>query len=54
MFPLCQLHQGKELKCPVYCDIFKNNMFELAQQLVGIYKVNNKTSSVSLANIEMH
>ena len=32
----------------------RNNMFELAQQLVGIYKVNNKTSSVSLANIEMH
>ncbi|KAM9926747.1 hypothetical protein OXX59_003011 [Metschnikowia pulcherrima] len=28
----------------------RNNMFELAQQLVGIYKVSNKTRSVSLKN----
>lgn len=28
----------------------RNNMFELAQQLVGIYKVNNMTKSVSLKN----
>lgn len=28
----------------------RNNMFELAQQLVGIYKVNNMTRSVSLQN----
>lgn len=28
----------------------RNNMFELAQQLVGIYKVENKTKSVSLQN----
>lgn len=31
----------------------RNNMFELAQQLVGIYKVDNKTKSVSIANIEI-
>ncbi|EMG46292.1 SMC4 Structural maintenance of chromosomes protein 4 [Candida maltosa Xu316] len=31
----------------------RNNMFELAQQLVGIYKVNNMTKSVSLANLEI-
>lgn len=28
----------------------RNNMFELAQQLVGIYKVDNKTKSISLKN----
>ncbi|KAK6202284.1 uncharacterized protein RJT21DRAFT_18601 [Scheffersomyces amazonensis] len=28
----------------------RNNMFELAQQLVGIYKVDNKTKSISLQN----
>jgi structural maintenance of chromosome 4 len=28
----------------------RNNMFELAQQLVGIYKVNNMTRSISLQN----
>lgn len=28
----------------------RNNMFELAQQLVGIYKVNNMTKSISLQN----
>lgn len=28
----------------------RNNMFELAQQLVGIYKVNNMTKSVSIQN----
>lgn len=28
----------------------RNNMFELAQQLVGIYKVNNMTKSISLKN----
>ncbi|KAG7663523.1 SMC4 [[Candida] subhashii] len=31
----------------------RNNMFELAQQLVGIYKVNNKTESVSIGNIDI-
>lgn len=30
----------------------RNNMFELAQQLVGIYKVNNMTKSISLQNKE--
>lgn len=30
----------------------RNNMFELAQQLVGIYKVDNKTKSISLKNKE--
>lgn len=28
----------------------RNDMFELAQQLVGIYKVNNMTRSISLQN----
>lgn len=28
----------------------RNNMFELAQQLVGIYKINNRTKSISLQN----
>lgn len=28
----------------------RNNMFELAQQLVGIYKIDNKTKSISLQN----
>lgn len=28
----------------------RNNMFELAQQLVGIYKINNMTKSISLQN----
>lgn len=28
----------------------RNNMFELAKQLVGIYKVNNRTRSISLLN----
>lgn len=28
----------------------RNNMFELSKQLVGIYKVNNKTKSISLQN----
>ncbi|KAK6458748.1 RecF/RecN/SMC [Scheffersomyces xylosifermentans] len=28
----------------------RNNMFELAQQLVGIYKINNMTRSISLQN----
>lgn len=28
----------------------RNNMFELAQQLVGIYKVDNRTRSISLQN----
>lgn len=28
----------------------RNNMFELAQQLVGIYKVNNMTKSVAIQN----
>ncbi|KAK6876282.1 Structural maintenance of chromosomes protein 4 [Candida tropicalis] len=31
----------------------RNNMFELSQQLVGIYKVDNKSSSVPLANIDI-
>lgn len=31
----------------------RNNMFELAQQLVGIYKVNNRTRSISLQNREL-
>lgn len=31
----------------------RNNMFELAQQLVGIYKVNNRTRSISLQNKEL-
>lgn len=31
----------------------RNNMFELAQQLVGIYKVNNMTRLISLANKNM-
>lgn len=31
----------------------RNNMFELAQQLVGIYKVNNMTRSISLQNREL-
>lgn len=31
----------------------RNNMFELAQQLVGIYKVNNQTRSISLQNKDM-
>lgn len=31
----------------------RNNMFELANQLVGIYKVNNMTKSVSLQNKEL-
>lgn len=31
----------------------RNNMFELAQQLVGIYKVNNRTKSISLQNREL-
>lgn len=31
----------------------RNNMFELAQQLVGIYKVNNMTRSISLKNSEL-
>lgn len=31
----------------------RNNMFELAQQLVGIYKVNNRTQSISLKNREL-
>ena len=31
----------------------RNNMFELAQQLVGIYKVNNQTKSISLQNKEL-
>lgn len=31
----------------------RNNMFELAQQLVGIYKVNNQTKSISLRNKEL-
>ncbi|EGW31928.1 uncharacterized protein SPAPADRAFT_50540 [Spathaspora passalidarum NRRL Y-27907] len=31
----------------------RNNMFELAQQLVGIYKVNNKTKSIALGNIDI-
>ncbi|WEJ96948.1 Structural maintenance of chromosomes protein 4 [Yamadazyma tenuis] len=30
----------------------RNNMFELAKQLVGIYKVNNMTKSISLQNKE--
>ncbi|CDK29883.1 unnamed protein product [Kuraishia capsulata CBS 1993] len=31
----------------------RNNMFELAKQLVGVYKVNNMTKSISLQNREM-
>ncbi|RLV90837.1 Structural maintenance of chromosomes protein 4 [Spathaspora sp. JA1] len=31
----------------------RNNMFELAQQLVGIYKVNNMTKSISMGNIDI-
>ncbi|KAG7195965.1 uncharacterized protein KQ657_002352 [Scheffersomyces spartinae] len=31
----------------------RNNMFELAKQLVGIYKVNNMTKSISLKNQEI-
>lgn len=31
----------------------RNNMFELAQQLVGIYKVRNMTRSISLQNQEL-
>lgn len=31
----------------------RNNMFELAQQLVGIYKVDNRTRSISLQNREL-
>lgn len=31
----------------------RNNMFELAQQLVGIYKVDNRTRSISLQNKEL-
>lgn len=31
----------------------RNNMFELAQQLVGIYKVENRTRSISLQNREL-
>jgi structural maintenance of chromosome 4 len=31
----------------------RNNMFELAQQLVGIYKVNNMTRSITLQNRDM-
>lgn len=31
----------------------RNNMFELAQQLVGIYKVDNRTRSISLRNKEI-
>ncbi|KAH3675464.1 hypothetical protein WICMUC_002753 [Wickerhamomyces mucosus] len=31
----------------------RNNMFELAQQLVGIYKVNNMTRSITLQNTDM-
>lgn len=31
----------------------RNNMFELAQQLVGIYKVNNMTRSISLQNKDL-
>ncbi|RCK64786.1 Structural maintenance of chromosomes protein 4 [Candida viswanathii] len=29
----------------------RNNMFELSEQLVGIYKVNNKSKSVALVNV---
>lgn len=31
----------------------RNNMFELAQQLVGIYKVSNRTRSISLQNKDL-
>lgn len=31
----------------------RNNMFELAQQLVGIYKVNNMTRSITLQNNDL-
>ncbi|CCH46220.1 Structural maintenance of chromosomes protein [Wickerhamomyces ciferrii] len=31
----------------------RNNMFELAQQLVGIYKVNNMTRSITLQNRDL-
>lgn len=31
----------------------RNNMFELAQQLVGIYKVNNMTKSITLQNRDL-
>ena len=31
----------------------RNNMFELAQQLVGIYKNNNMTRSTTLQNIDI-
>lgn len=31
----------------------RNNMFELSQRLVGIYKVNNKTRSVTLQNKDL-
>lgn len=31
----------------------RNNMFELAQQLVGIYKVDNRTRSISLQNKDL-
>ncbi|CAI5760008.1 unnamed protein product [Candida verbasci] len=31
----------------------RNNMFELAKQLVGIYKVNNMTRSISIRNVEL-
>ncbi|CAK9435291.1 uncharacterized protein LODBEIA_P57440 [Lodderomyces beijingensis] len=31
----------------------RNNMFELAQKLVGIYKIDNKTKSVPIMNIEL-
>lgn len=31
----------------------RNNMFELAQQLVGIYKVSNRTKSISLQNKDL-
>jgi len=31
----------------------RNNMFELSKQLVGIYKVNNMTRSISLQNIDI-
>lgn len=32
----------------------RNNMFELAKQLIGIYKCDNKTQSVTMMNSEMH
>lgn len=31
----------------------RNNMFELAQNLVGIYKNNNMTKSTTLQNIDI-